>query len=214
MKIKLSIAPLLLLASLLVACSFGGSEGSDGGTDLSDGSSGLDPCVDDSDCTAPETCQDDGYCRYVPGPDPDVNRLNGTFDLFINDNEGECLVTGKMDGKSVYMEWGWTEYDPPMVSTVDIYLYGILTSDLYRILLLRLPADSALDAEIGFGSDGPASGSVERLRVDDDGYVVEQISEAEIVGGNVVLSRFGTVNGAQVKGTFTVKIRPADPEGE
>ena len=209
MKRKIATLPLMALVLFFMAC--GGSEGNtDAGTDAGDASSGLDPCVDDSDCGSPETCQEDGYCRYVPGPKPDVNRLNGLFNLELNGSSGAALVTGKIDGKSIYMEDAWVEYFPEDDSHINIYLYGILTNNLYRILLIQVDPNSQLNTEIGLGADGPGMGAVELLEVYDDGSTKSQTSVAEVIGGNIVFSSFSTTDGDEIKATFTAEVRPVD----
>ncbi len=209
MKRKIATLPLMALVLFFMAC--GGSEGStDAGTDATDASSGLDPCVDDSDCSSPETCQEDGYCRYVPGPKPDVNRLNGLFSLELNGSSGAALVTGKIDGKSVYMEDGWVEYDPGLDSHINVYLYGILTNNLYRVLLIQMDPNSSVNTEIGLGADGPGMGTVELLETDNEGITIGQTSVAEVIGGNIVFSSFSTTDGDEIKATFTAEVRPVD----
>ena len=209
MRQKIATLPLMALALFFMACA--GSDGNtDAGTDPTDASNGLDPCVDDSDCSSPETCEEDGYCRYVPGPKPDVNRLNGLFNLELNGSSGAALVTGKIDGKSIYMEDAWVEYFPEDDSHINIYLYGILTNNLYRILLIQVDPNSQLNTEIGLGADGPGMGAVELLEVYDDGSTKSQTSVAEVIGGNIVFSSFSTTDDDEIKGTFTVEVRPVD----
>ncbi|MBN2497970.1 MAG: hypothetical protein JXR96_25475 [Deltaproteobacteria bacterium] len=197
-----------LLGLLFILACAGSNNGSDAGHDSG---TGPTPCVDDEDCQSPETCQDDGYCRYVPGPKPDINRLNGRFELLLNDENdpGEGEVTGKLDGKYMYMENGWAEYNGGDV--VQIVMYGIVTNELYHFLIFQVPAESQVDEEMDFGPGAQVSAELELVEINSAGRIISEQAIAEIIDGNITFSYFGTHDGSQIKATFTVELRPTEP---
>lgn len=203
----------LTIGLLAVACG-GESNKTDAGTD--DGNTGPRPCVSDADCDEPETCQDDGFCRWDPNPDPDDNKLAGAFDCAMNGGYSTGEVTGKFDGHYIYMQYpgARAEFDPDGDPMAIVYVDGIVTNELVLRINLKVPHDSPTDTAIKFGAGGVATGTFLHLELNSDGYVVSETPVGEVIGGQIAFGEFGNGTSNPLNGTFTVELRKVVPQGD
>jgi hypothetical protein len=199
----------LLLAASLAAC---GAENStpDAGSD-GDGYTGPQTCSTDADCEAPETCQDNGFCEYQIGPKPDDNKLVGTFTCSMNvSGYGSSEVIGKFQGRYVYMEYPGclARFDPDEDPKAILFVDGIVTSELVLRLVIKVPYDSPTDTAIRFGVGGVALGVFKHAGLSAEGYITDETPVAEVIGGQIVFGQFGSAQGNQVEGSFTLELKP------
>ena len=202
---------LVLVAGLFAAACGGESNKTDGGED-----GGLTPCVDDGDCESPETCDDDGYCRWDPNPDPDDNKLSGAFSVEMNGSYGMGEVSGKFDGRYVYLQYPGAEasFDPQADDMAIILVDGIVTSELLLRLKMKVPHDSPTETQIKFGVGGVATGTFSHMELNDNGYIVGDTPVAELIGGYIVFGEFGNGTGNPVNGTLSVELKKVIPPGD
>jgi len=199
MKVKRFEMILATVAVVLLGSGCGSSsqQATDGGDD---GSSG---CTSDSDCPSGQICQDDGSCIA----DPDANRVTGTFNLTMGSSQmGSAEVTGKLDGKGLFMNLGGQVEFQMQIGVVHMELYGILTNNLLNALVLQLPTDPPIDQPVRFGQGGAARGTFDLVELDNDGYETGRTTQADIVGGEIVFSNFSLSNGQRVSGTLDVEL--------
>jgi len=211
---RISALATSLVIGLFIAACGGGSNKSDAGTD--DGG-GLSPCFTDADCDDPETCDDDGYCRWDPNPDPDDNTLVGAFDCGMNNAYGAGEVNGKFDGHYIYMQYpgAKAEYDQDEDAlTAVIYLDGVVTNELMLRIRMKVPYDSPTDTAIKFGVGGVAVGTFYHMELNADGYIVGESPVAEVIGGQIAFSEFGNGTGNIVDGTFRAELKKVNPPGQ
>ncbi len=196
------------LALLLCACGSSGSNPSDGGAD-GDGGNIRTPCVDDLDCTYPETCQPDGFCEYTIGPKPSDNRVSGRFDVSMDNPDAvtSVAVIGKLGGMYVYMEDAWAE---TVTNDTNFYVvcYGIITNNLYQFLTFSIPRSAVAGTPLTFGVGGTASGNMELVDVDNKGNITGRRANGEVIGGQLTFSQLGLNKGDSVIGTFKVDLKP------
>ncbi len=198
-----------ILAFVLVACGSESNTNTDAGMD--DGNTGPRPCLTDADCDSPETCQENGYCEYKPGPDPKDNKLAGSFSCEMNvSSYGESTVTGMFNGKSIFMEYPGckAKFDPEDDPMAILVFDGIVTNELVFRLVVKVPNDSPTDTDLKFGVGGIATGVFKFAELNSDGYVVGETPKAEVTGGRIVFGHFGNAQGNQIDGTFSVELKP------
>ena len=154
-------------------------------------------------CPSGQICQDDGSCIA----DPDANRVTGTFNLTMGSSQmGSAEVTGKLDGKGLFMNLGGQVEFQMQIGVVHMELYGILTNNLLNALVLQLPTDPPIDQPVRFGQGGAARGTFDLVELDNDGYETGRTTQADIVGGEIVFSNFSLSNGQRVSGTLDVEL--------
>lgn len=198
----------LALAAFSGACGSSGSGPSDGGQD-GDGGVVLTPCVDDADCTYPDTCQPEGYCAYSIGPKPNSNRISGRVEVSMDNPDAvtSVKVMGKLAGHYVYMEDAWAE-TVPNDSNFYIVCYGIITNNLYQFLTLIVPRNATVNTPLTFGVNGTASGNMELVDVDNDGRITGRKANGEVIGGQITFSQLGLNANDPVVAIFSVDLKP------
>jgi len=198
---------ILLAALVAVGCNGGGENGnSDGDAGNGDADAGPE-CLTDNDCTPPETCQPDNTCAYIP--DPNNNKANGQFDLEM-DNPGlggVVLVSGKFDGKYLYLDYGGLVEFNAAQDRTEMQIFGLVTNRLLYALVLYLPRDCPTGQMIRFGTGGVATGTLDEVDLNADGYEIGRRSVGEIIGGYIAFSHYNYNPGSQVAGTLEVQFR-------
>ncbi len=201
MKSQTAIQTMLMVLcwGLISACGTGNSS-----VDAGDNLDGGMRCVSDQDCTGADTCQSDGYCRYI---NPEANQASGTFDLLMNSNEGDSAITGKLDSKAFVLTLGGYAELNEIKKVVHIEILGILTSNLLSSLVLDVPKDLPLNQEIHFGPGGVATGSYDLVEVNSEYEEVGRETAAYINSGYINFSAFSLSNNQAITGELSVYFR-------
>ena len=199
--------PLWLTFSLgmwLLACG-SKSQGPDSGTP-DDGADRI-PCVNNIQCTYPETCQD-GYCDQVTGPQPEDNRLAGAFSCQVNRDYGDSEVKGKFQGKYVYMEFPGclVEYYEGQTPKAILWIDGLVTNELLLRIEIQIPPDSPVSTPLAFGDAGKVTGLYKHLTIKDDSIVGEK-TVAEVTAGTITFAKLGLNAADRVQGTFVITLQ-------
>ncbi len=204
---------LLAVGLAWAGCDGGGGGQEDAGQDgLADGDGGDEGgadqaafCLNDYDCVAPEVCLE--HVCQVQVVDPDANRVLGRFTAIVNDSRNEsntALVRGKLDGKGFYMEWGYAEVSG--LGDVEIFLYGILTNDLYNFLIITVPRQSPTGQAIEIGPTKVSRAMLDRVTFNANGQVVDQVTLATAASGQIDFSSFGTATGSRLEANFSIEL--------
>jgi hypothetical protein len=208
----LSIFLVGLLAALLVVpfgaagCNGGSNGGNHDGDAGNDGNNGPE-CLTDADCNPPETCQPDNTCAYVP--DPDDNKAVGNFDLVMDlaGIHGTVRVEGKFDGRYLYLGYGGLiEFNQTDVRT-EMQLFGIVTNRLMHALVIYLPQNCPTGQRINISPGGVASGTLDAVELNAEGYESGRSSIGEIIDGYIAFSHYDYNPDARVAGTLEVSFR-------